>query len=196
MDTQINTNPVKTDSMDELQPIQNRIHAIRGYRVMLDFDLADIYEIPTKALKQAVKRNPRRFPPDFMFELTSEEFASLRSQFVTSSWGGARYLPFAFTELGATMLSSVLKSDVAIDASVLVVRAFVAARHLVLNPPKNELKELQDEFNAFRKYMEDQNAINEDTRTQLELLNRSLAELQADNRFKPRNPVGFVKQQN
>ena len=185
----------------ELSIIQNMIYVIRGYRVMLDFDLAGIYKIPTKALKQAVKRNPRRFPPDFMFELTKEKFANLRSQFVTSSWGGARYLPFAFTELGATMLSSVLKSDVAIDASVLVVRAFVAARHLALNPPKNELKELQDEFNAFRQYIEDvftdQNDINEDTRIQLDLFGQSLAELQAGYREsgKNRRQVGFTAPQ-
>ena len=185
----------------ELSIIQNMIYEIRGYRVMLDFDLAGIYEIPTKALKQAVKRNPRRFPPDFMFELTNEEFANLRSQIVTSSWGGARYLPYAFTELGATMLSSVLRSDVAIDASVLVVRAFVAARHLVLNPPKNELKELQDEFNAFKQYIEDvftdQNDINEDTRMQLDLFSQSLAELQAGNREsgKHRRQVGFTAPQ-
>ena len=185
--------------MMELSIIQSKIYEIRGYRVMLDFDLAGIYEIPTKVLKQAVKRNIRRFPSDFMFELTSEEFANLRSQFVTSSWGGIRYLPFAFTELGATMLSSVLKSDVAIDASILVVRAFVATRHLVLNPPVNEMRELQDEFRAFKQYIEevftDYNDINEDTRMQLELINQTLAELQVRNKElnKPRNPVGFRK---
>ena len=179
------------------------IYEIRGYRVMLDFDLAGIYEIPTKALKQAVKRNPRRFPPDFMFELTKDEWIELvtNCDHIPDTMKHSYVSPFAFTELGATMLSSVLRSDVAIDASVLVVRAFVTARHLVLNPPKNELKELQDEFNAFRRYIEDvftdQNDINEDTRMQLDLFSQSLAELQAGNREsgKHRRQVGFTAPQ-
>ena len=112
--------------MDEFSNIQGKIHEIRGVKVMLDLDLdlAVIYQVPTKALKQAVKRNMKRFPPDFMFELTMQEWNILRSQIVTSSWGGVRYQPFAFTEHGVTMLSSVLRSDVAVDASILVVRAF------------------------------------------------------------------------
>ena len=164
---------------------------------MLDFDLAVIYQVPTKALKQAVKRNMRRFPPDFMFELTMQEWNILRSQIVTSSWGGARYQPFAFTEHGVTMLSSVLRSDVAIDASILVVRAFVAMRQLVLNPPIDEVKELQYEVRELKQYIEDvftdYNDINEDTRIQLELINETLAELQAKKKEleKPRNPIGF-----
>ena len=83
----------------ELQIIQGKIYEFRGYRIILDKDLAELYQVETKALKQAVKRNPERFPSDFMFELTKEEFDFLRSQFVTSSWGGSRYLPYAFTEL-------------------------------------------------------------------------------------------------
>lgn len=83
----------------ELQIIQNQIYEIRGCRVMLDFDLAELYQVPTKALKQAVKRNIQRFPPDFMFELNIEEWETLRSQIVTSSWGGTRYMPFVFTQL-------------------------------------------------------------------------------------------------
>lgn len=83
----------------DLQIIQNRIYEIRGCRVMLDFDLAELYQVSTKALKQAVKRNLRRFPEDFMFEMNSEEWEILRSQIVTSSWGGTRYMPFVFTEL-------------------------------------------------------------------------------------------------
>ena len=82
----------------ELQIIQNKIFEIRGMRVMLDFDLAEMYETETKRLKEAVRRNTNRFPPDFMFEINSEEWRILRTQFATSSWGGARYLPFAFTE--------------------------------------------------------------------------------------------------
>jgi len=185
----------------ELTVIQNKIHEIRGVRVMLDFDLAGIYQVPTKVLKQAVKRNIRRFPTDFMFELTMQEWNILRSQIVTSSWGGARYQPFAFTELGATMLSTVLRSNVAIDASILVVRAFVTARQLVSNPLVNEVKELQLEVKELKRYVEeaftDYNNINEDTRMQLELINESLAELQVKNweLNKPRNPIGFTAPQ-
>ncbi len=91
--------------------VQHQIIELRGQKVMLDFHLADLYEIETKVLKQAVKRNINRFPDDFMFELSKEEFESLRSQFVTSKRGGLRYMPFAFTEQGVAMLSSVLNSD-------------------------------------------------------------------------------------
>jgi len=180
----------------DLQPIQNKIHEIRGYRVMLDFDLAEIYQVETRALNQAVKRNPKRFPRDFMFQLTNQEFEILMSQFVISSWGGTRKLPFAFTELGATMLSSVLRSDVAVEASILVVRAFVAARNLLNNPLIHEVKELQNDVNKLRQYVDDvltdQNDINENTRMELELLQVSLSELQAKNKeLKPRNQIGF-----
>jgi len=181
----------------ELSIIQTKIHEIRGLRVMLDFDLAEIYQVETRRLNESVKRNIKRFPSDFMFQLTNKEFIHLKSQIATSSWGGTRKLPYAFTELGATMLSSVLRSDVAIDASILVVRAFVAVRQFVLNPPANELNELQKEVRELKQYVEevftDQNDINEDTRMQLELINQTLAELQAGNKFKPRNPIGFIK---
>ena len=183
--------------MDELSNIQGKIHEIRGVRVMLDFDLAPLYGVETRRLNEAVKRNIRRFPPDFMFQLTNKEFSNLKSQSATSRWGGTRKQPFAFTELGATMLSAVLNSDVAIDASILVVRAFVATRNIVSNTPINEVKELQNEFQKLKEYVEDAfidyNDINEDTRIQLELINQSLAELQAKDKTlnKPRNPVGF-----
>ena len=95
----------------EIEVIQNKIFEIRGCKVMLDFDLAELYSIDTKVLKQSVRRNLNRFPEDFMFELTKNEFVNLRSQFVTSSYGGIRYMPFAFTEQGIAMLSSVLKSE-------------------------------------------------------------------------------------
>ena len=170
---------------------------------MFDFDLAVIYETPTKVLKQAVRRNMRRFPPDFMFELTKAEWREVvtNCDHIPETMKYSYIPPFAFTEHGATMLSSVLRSDVAIDASILVVRAFVAARQLVLNPPVNEIKELQNEVNKLKQYFEDaftdQNDINEDTRTQLELINESLAELQSKNKAlnKPRNPIGFTAPQ-
>lgn len=93
----------------DLQLIQNKIYEIRGLRVMLDFDLAILYSTETKRLKEAVRRNINRFPPDFMFELTNQEWEILRSQIASSSWGGTRYLPIAFTEQGVAMLASVLR---------------------------------------------------------------------------------------
>ncbi|HAQ21785.1 MAG TPA: DNA-binding protein [Prolixibacteraceae bacterium] len=99
---------------------------------MLDFDLAEMYEVETRALNQAVKRNITRFPPDFIFQLTGLEFENLISQFVTSSWGGVRKLPFAFTEHGVTMLASVLRSDQAIAINIQIVRAFIALRQYAL----------------------------------------------------------------
>ena len=185
----------------ELSIIQSKIYDIRNRRVMLDFDLAGIYQVQTGRLNEAVKRNIKRFPSDFMFQLTKDEWQNLISQFAISSWGGTRKLPFAFTELGATMLSTVLRSDVAIEASILVVRAFVAARQLVSTPLPNEMKELQKEVRELKQYVEDAftdyNDINEDTRMQLESINESLAELQVKNKElnKPRNPIGFTAPQ-
>ncbi|ADQ79887.1 KilA-N, DNA-binding domain [Paludibacter propionicigenes WB4] len=116
----------------ELQIIQNKIFEIRGQRVMLDFDLAELYEVETRALNQAVKRNLKRFPSDFMFQLTNKEFENLKSQSVISSWGGLRKLPYAFTEHGVTMLASVLRSERAIEINIQIVRAFIALRQFVL----------------------------------------------------------------
>lgn len=116
----------------ELQPIQSKIYEIRGQRVMLDRDLAELYQVTTSALNQAVKRNNKRFPPDFMFQLTNQEFANLKSQIVTSSWGGVRKMPYAFTEQGVAMLSGLLNSDVAINANIAIMRAFVAMRNYIM----------------------------------------------------------------
>ncbi len=121
--------------MRELTPVEemitSRIYVLRGQKIIFDFDLAQLYGIETKALKRAVKRNLDRFPEDFMFELTPEEFDNLRHQIGTSSWGGSRYAPFAFTEHGVVMLSSVLNSPVAINASIKVVRAFIKLRNVL-----------------------------------------------------------------
>lgn len=113
-----------------VESIERKIYVIRGSKMMLDSDLADLYEVPTKALNQAVRRNLDRFPVDFMIQLTAEEDASLRSQIVTSSGGhgGRRYMPYAFTEHGVAMLSSVLSSRRAIQLNILIVRAFVRLR--------------------------------------------------------------------
>lgn len=117
---------------------------------MLDFHLANLYEIETKVLKQAVKRNINRFPTDFMFELNKEEFESLRSQFVTSKRGGLRYMPFAFTEQGVAMLSSVLNSDKAIAINIAIMRTFVSIRHFSL-----QYKELNDKITEIEKQFPD-----------------------------------------
>jgi len=116
----------------ELQIIQNKIYEIRGQRVMLDFDLADLYDTETKRLKEAVRRNINRFPLDFMFELSPKEWEILRTQFATSRWGGVRYQPFAFTEQGVAMLASVLKSGTAIQVNIQIIRAFVILRQFAL----------------------------------------------------------------
>ncbi len=98
---------------------------------MIDRDLADLYQVTTSALNQAVKRNIKRFPTDFMFQLTEVEFANLKSQFVTSSWGGVRKMPYAFTEQGVAMLSGLLNSDTAIQANIAIMRAFVQMRNYI-----------------------------------------------------------------
>ncbi|MCE5177562.1 MAG: ORF6N domain-containing protein [Porphyromonadaceae bacterium] len=185
----------------ELAIIQSKIYEIRGVKVILDFDLAEMYGVETRVLKQSVRRNIKRFEgEDFMFEVTMEELS--RSQFVILNKGrgyNMKYKPFAFTELGVAMLSSVLNSDTAIEINKGIMRAFVAIRHLIHNPQVDEVKELQKEIREFKEYIEevftDYNDINEDTRMQLELINESLAELQAQKKLsgKPRNPIGFVK---
>lgn len=144
----------------ELAIIQHKIHTIRGQRVMLDFDLAEMYEVETKVLKQSVKRNLNRFPKDFMFELTQNEFDSLRSQFVTSNRGGMRYLPFAFTEQGVAMLSSVLRSDKAIEVNINIIRAFVLMRqHLSdYKELKEKIEKIETEMNI--KFQDIYQAIN------------------------------------
>jgi len=146
--------------MRVIQSIQNRIYEIRGERVMLDKDLAALYETETKRLKEAVNRNIKRFPSDFMFQLTKEEFEglrfqietsgnsdSLRSQFATSKGrGGTRYLPHAFTEQGVAMLSGILNSDKAINMNIAIMRAFVEVRKVLLSQSdlKEQLKEIRE----------------------------------------------------
>jgi hypothetical protein len=114
---------------DEL--ITNQIHIIRNQKVMLDRDLSLLYGVEKKVLKQAVRRNSNRFPEDFMFELNDEELQNLRTQIVTSSWGGLRYAPFCFTEQGVAMLSSILKSDKAIAVNIQIIRVFTKMRNLL-----------------------------------------------------------------
>ena len=120
--------------MKTLVPIEliaSKIYLIRGIKVVLDRDLAELYGLETKRLKEQVRRNIERFPEDFMFELTKKEIKNLRSQFATSSWGGARYLPMAFTEQGVAMISSILKSKRAIEVNIAIIRAFVKLREMM-----------------------------------------------------------------
>ena len=127
----------------DLQVIQSKIYNIRGYKVMLDFDLAELYQVETKFLKRAVKRNIERFPEDFMLTLTEKEFANLRCQIGTSSWGGSRYKPFAFTQEGIAMLSGILRSEIAIQVNIAIMRAFVAMRQMIVGY-EELLKRIED----------------------------------------------------
>ena len=135
----------------EIEVIQNKIHEVRGCKVMLDFDLATLYETETKRIKEAVKRNPNRFPEDFMFELTESEFNSLRSQIATLKKGRGqhtKYLPFAFTEQGIAMLSSVLNSEKAIEVNISIIRAFVTFRQfsLTYSELKDRISLIENQF--------------------------------------------------
>lgn len=128
----------------EIAIIQSKIYEVRGTKVMLDKDLAELYQVEVRVLNQSVKRNIKRFPPDFMFQLTKEEWENLKSQFVTSNWGGVRKLPYAFTEQGLAMLSGVLNSDIAINVNISIMRAFVAIRQGLPQVSNNkELEELK-----------------------------------------------------
>lgn len=189
--------------MDQLQRIQSKIYEIRGQRVMLDRDLAEMYQVTTGNLNKAVQRNIKRFPLDFMFQLTKEEFEELKANLIfqngRSNWGGTRKFPYAFTEQGLAMLSGILNSDIAIQVNINIMRAFVAMRQLISNPPTDKNSLLQREVKELKEYIEemfaDQNDINEDTWTQLELINRTLAELQVQKKLSstPRRPIGFIR---
>lgn len=203
--------------MNEIEIIQSKIYELRGQRVMLDFDLASLYQVETRVLNQAVKRNIERFPDDFMFQLTKGEWEILKSQIVTAnpieneevktlpsqivtakSIAKQRFQPYAFTENGVAMLSSVLRSPLAIQVNIGIMRAFVAFRHLATQPLPDSNAELRKEIQAIRDEMEeilaDQNDINEMTSAQLDAISTALAELQSDKSrlaAKPRRPIGF-----
>ncbi len=130
----------------ELELIKNSILEIRGKKVILDFELAKLYQIETKYLKRAVRNNLKRFPTDFMIELSPEEWEILRCNFSTSSWGGSRYAPFAFTEQGVAMLSGLLNSDLAIQMNISIMRAFVMIRQWALT-----YQELSDKLSDLEK---------------------------------------------
>ena len=137
--------------MSQIEQITKKICYLRKQQVILDKDLAELYGVETRQLIQAVKRNLKRFPEDFMFQLSEQEFKILRSQYVISSWGGRRYTPYAFSEQGIAMLSSVLKSDQAINVNISIMRAFVQLRKLSYN-----YSDLQNKINAIEKKYDQQ----------------------------------------
>ena len=186
------------DQNNSLLVIENKIYELRGVKVMFDFDLAELYGMETKVLKQAVRRNIKRFEgDDFMFEVSLEELS--RSQIVTLNKGrgqNVKYKPFAFTELGVAMLSSVLNSEIAIEVNRNIMRTFTSIRNLILNSPKDELSGLKQDLKVLQEQIEemfaDQNDINEDTRIQLDLINEALAELQTKSINNKRNAIGYI----
>ena len=190
--------------MDDLQIIQSKIYEVRGVKVMLDKDLAELYHVTTGNLNKAVKRNIMRFPPDFMFQLSKSEFEKLQNDLIfqngISRWGGTRKLPYAFTEQGLAMLSGVLNSEIAIEVNISIMRAFVAIRRMATSLPNatTDVAQLRKDFEELKLDIEDilhdQNDINESTRMQLDAISIALAELQAKpSEPKPRKPIGFIQ---
>ena len=161
----------------QAQNIKKRILLIHGEKVILDADLAALYEVETKVLIQAVKRNLDRFPEDFMFQLTKQEFENLRSQFVTSSWGGRRYPPYAFTEQGVAMLSSVLRSDRAVQVNIEIIRTFVKLRQMLASH-KDLAKKLE--------------ALEQKYDKQFKVVFEAIRQLMVPPEAKRKNQIGFV----
>ena len=203
----------KMEITTNLQPdnIRNLIYEIRGQKVMLDHDLADMYEVEVSQLKRQVRRNIDRFPQDFMFELTSEEVIALRCQngiLKTGRGQHSKYPPFAFTEEGVAMLSGLLRSKIAIQVNINIMRAFVAVRQAVSALQTSELHYEQlshkvDQLNAYvEEILHDQNDINDqqeqtnmEVAVQLEAINDALDQLR-DAKATPRNPIGFKTSKN
>jgi len=163
------------------ETIANTIYYIRNQKVMLDKDLATLYGIETRVLKQAVRRNISRFPEDFMFELSKDEFQNLTSQIVTSSWGGNRKPPFVFTEHGVLMLSSVLNSEKAIQTNIQIMRIFTKVRQMLLDTTEMKLDIIQ-----IQKKLENQGK-------NIELVFSYLDELTEKKEEKPRTKIGYKK---
>lgn len=166
----------------EQEIIQKKIYEVRGIKVMLDKDLAELYQVEVKVLNQAVKRNIKRFPSDFMFQLTKEEWDNLKSQFVTSSWGGTRKLPFAFTEQGLAMLSGILNSDIAIYVNIAIMRAFVTIRQgLPTVNSHQELEDLKERIKALEEVSEETlsalNDLSEESRKEFDDIYLALSQL-------------------
>ena len=185
---------------EDLIIVQNLIYEIRGQKVMLDFDLARLYQVSTGALNQAVKRNIERFPADFMFRLTGEEVQNMMSQFVISSKRKTSAPPFAFTEQGVAMLASVLKSPIAVAASISIMRAFVQVRQYLLTSASMsaELKELRAKVDLIALQREEDlravNDLSEDVRQDIDNLYLAISELSSrieEKKHEPRRKIGF-----
>jgi len=185
---------------EDLIIVQNLIYEIRGQKVMLDFDLARLYQVSTGALNQAVKRNIERFPADFMFRLTGEEVQNMMSQFVISSKRKTSTPPFAFTEQGVAMLASVLKSPIAVAASISIMRAFVQVRQYLLTTASMsaELKELRAKVDLLAMQQEENlaavNDLSEDVRQDIDNLYLAIGELSSrmeEKKQEPRRKIGF-----
>ena len=185
---------------EDLIIVQNLIYEIRGQRVMLDSDLAKLYQVTTGALNQAVKRNMERFPTDFMFRLTDEEVQNMMSQSVISSKRKMSSPPFAFTEQGVAMLASVLKSPIAIAASISIMRAFVQVRQYLLTTASmsSELRELRAKVDLLAMQQEENlaavNDLSEDVRKEIDNLYLAIAELSTrleEKKNEPRPKIGF-----
>ena len=190
------SSPLTASTVPALQPhIASRILALRSQRVMLDAELAALYGVETKVLVQAIKRNLERFPADFMFQLSAEEFANLRSQFVTSSsgYGGRRYAPYAFTEQGVAMLSSVLNSPRAIAINIEIMRAFVQIRAMAATHQDfaKQLTELQDKTESLAM---SHDTFSRNTKAQLREVFETLRALMTPP-ASPKRPIGFVHPQ-
>lgn len=186
---------IGNEQLPALEAIALRIAIVRGQRVIVDADLAALYDVPTKRFNEAVKRNLPKFPGDFMFSLTADEFADLRSQFATSSseptgHGGRRYLPRAFTEHGALMAATILNSPRAIEVSVYVVRAFVRLRELVAmhGELSQRLNELEEKTEVLAMHHD---TFSRNTRHQLKQVFDTLRELMTPP-DPPKRPIGFV----
>lgn len=187
----------------ELAVIQSKIYEIRGCKVMLDKDLAELYQVETGRLNEAVKRNKKRFPPDFMFQLNLEEFENLISQNAISRWGGTRKLPYAFTEQGLAMLSGVLNSDIAIEVNISIMRAFVTVRKYVTTTAIQnvELNELKAKIKLLESGMDETmgavNDLSEDMRREFEDIYLVLSQMaEKQKQFKKqqdRTKIGFTK---
>jgi hypothetical protein len=169
------------------QKILNKIYVIRNEKIMLDKDLAEMYNVETKQLKRQVKRNKERFPKDFMFELNQKEFENLRSQIGTSSWGGTRYMPMAFTEQGVAMLSSILNSKTAIEVNIRIIRVFTKLREYALTHKEilMQLAKLEKEVSSISRNTEKNSKDIENIFTVLKEL------IEKDAKPSPRNRIGF-----
>ena len=188
------------DMSDELILVQNLIHEFRGKKVMLDFDLARLYQVETRVLNQSVKRNLKRFPPDFMFQLTEDEWITNSSQIVMTSNRPKSALPYAFTEQGVAMLSGLLKSDVAIAANIAIMRAFVQVREYLLaaSTVSAELNELRAKVDLLALQREEDlgavNDLSEDVRQDIDNLYLAIGELSSrmgEKKQAPRRKIGF-----